>query len=350
MMPHRAEKRGLVARLVEATPLRRRLVIIPSYVVGWLAATGLAPLWLPLAVLVGVFRSRSFIILRLMVFLWVYLSLALITLSAYLAIHCGDERRREEAIFRVSGWYGGSLFRWCVRLLSLSVVVEGGVDMVRGPLLVLVRHASIVDAALPAALLSQKNDLELCYVLKKELRIEPCIDIAGDTGPHCFLDREGPVRRELAKIRGVAQNLGAQAVVIYPEGTRFSEPKRDKAIRSLGRTQPELAAIAASMTHVLPPKAAGVLQLLEAAPQADCLIVAHRGLEGLVTPWDFLDGSVVRRRLEIRIWRIHRERIPCPEERPQWLFERWREVDGFVAEARSSNACRAAGESGRHRC
>jgi 1-acyl-sn-glycerol-3-phosphate acyltransferase len=291
MTPSSAGKRSPVARLVESTPLRRRLVTIPSYGLAWVVTTGLAPLWLPLAALAGLLRRRSFVILRLLLFLWMYLSLALITLCAYLVItiYWGDAARREDAISRASRWYGNALFAWCVRLLSLSVVVEGDGHNLRGPLLVLVRHASIIDAALPAALMSKRKELDARYVLRKELMMDPCLDIAGHAGSHCFVDRDGPRRRELDKIGRVAEHLGEQAVVIYPEGTRFSEPKRDEAIRSLERTQPELATIAASMTHVLPPKVAGVLQLLEAAPGADCLIIAHRG----VPPQNPADRTIV---------------------------------------------------------
>ena len=349
MMPDGAGKRSLVARLVESTPLRRRLVTIPSYCVAWLATTALAPLWLPLGLLVGMFRRRSFVILRLLLFLWMYLSLALLTLCAYVAIYWGDATRRPEATVRVSRWYGHALFTGCVGLLSLSVVVEGDKDNLRGPLLVLVRHASIIDAALPATLLSKKMGLELRYVLRKELMMDPCLDIAGHAGTHCFVDRDGPRRRELDKIRSVAKHLGEQAVVIYPEGTRFSEAKRDKAIRLLERTRPELAALAVSMTQVLPPRVAGVLQLLEAAPGADCLIVAHRGLEGLSSPHDFLNGSAVGRTLEIRMWRIRREDIPAAEQQPRWLFAVWQQVGDFVAGTRSNGAgCRTA-DSARHR-
>lgn len=334
-MPERAEKRGRVAHLIEATPLRRRLITIPGYCLAWVVTTGLAPMWLLLAVLIGMWRRQSFVILRLIVFLWLYLSLALITLSACLAIRVGDAGKRHKRTDRVSRWYGAALFSWCVRLLSLSVVVDGEERDLRGPLLVLVRHASIIDAALPAALLSKKMGLQLRYVLRKELMMEPCIDVIGHARPHCFLDRDGSPRRELCKISTVAQRLGEEAVVIYPEGTRFSEPKRDEAIRSLQRTRPELATIAASMTHVLPPKLAGVLQLLEAAPEADCFVVAHRGLEGFAAPRDFLDGSVVGRQLHVRMWRIPRDGIPRADQQPRWVFGLWREVGDFVAEPSS---------------
>lgn len=162
--------------------------------------------------------------------------------------------------------------------------------------------------------------------------IEPCIDIARHGGPYCFVERNAPRRAELDKIRRIAEHLGEHAVVIYPEGTRFSASKRDAAIQAIEQTRPKLATMAASMRHVLPPRLAGVIQLLEAAPQADCLIVAHRGLEGLATPRDFFDGSAVDRTLEIRMWRIRREHIPSLEQQPGWLFDVWRQVDEFVAE------------------
>ena len=235
-------------------------------------------------------------------------------------------------MFRVSRWYGNALFTCCSRILSLSVVVERDERRLRGPLLFLVRHASIVDAVLPPALLSTSDDLEIRYVLRKELMLEPCLDVIGQCGVHCFVDRDAPARQELLKLRSVAHALGEEAIAIYPEGTRFSPGKRDDAIRALERARPELVPIARSMTQVLPPKVAGVLELLEAAPEADCLVLAHRGLENFAKLGDFLDGSVVGRKLEIKMWRIAKETIPPREHQPRWLFEIWQEVSDFVAE------------------
>jgi 1-acyl-sn-glycerol-3-phosphate acyltransferase len=334
MEPSGSGKRSLVDRLVGARPWTRRLVTIPAYCMAWLVATGLAPLWLPFGAIVGLLRRQSFVVLRLLLFLWVYLSLALVTLMGYLVSLAGDDTRRRRSVFRMSAWYGDSLFRWCMRLFALSVVVATDEPYLSGPLLVLVRHASIVDAALPAALLSKGRRLELRYILRKELMIEPCLDIAGHAGRHCFLDREGAAAGELEKVDAIARDLGEQAVVIYPEGTRFSEAKRVAAIEALGRTRPVLAPIAVRMTHVLPPKLTGVLRLLNAAPQADCLILAHRGLEGFAKPADFLDGEIVGRQLEIRMWRVRRESIPLADDQARWLFDEWRKVDGFVAARR----------------
>ena len=89
------------------------------------------------------------------------------------------------------------------------------------------------------------------------------------------------------------------------------------------------------MTHVLPPKLAGPLAALEAAPNADCLLISHRGLEGLTTPRDFLRRDAVGRKLRVQVQRIASESLPTPAARPMWLFERWKEVDAFAAGVQS---------------
>lgn len=311
----------------------RRLwpLTIPLYCVAWATLTALMPGWLPLSMLLGAWRGRSFVVLRLLVFLWVYLSLALVTLLRSIAVRFGDGQvGRDEALLRLGGWYGAALFTWCVRLLSMSVVIEGKEHLTEGPLVVLVRHASIVDAALPAALFARAR-IPLHYVLKTELRMEPCIDVLGSPRLHAFIDRQGTPLREQRKIATIARSLGDHAIVLYPEGTRFSEAKRVREIEQLERSRPELAAMARSMTHVLSPRLAGPLAALDAAPTADCLIVAHRGLKDLAAPRDFLRGNAVGRELRVCVRRIARQSLPPPPERPRWLFEQWKEVDDFAA-------------------
>jgi len=304
---------------------------IPLYCVAWAALTALIPVWLPLSMLTGAWRGRSFVVPRLLVFLWMYLSLVLVTLLRSLAVRLGGGRAgRDEALLRLGGWYGAALFTWCVRLLSMSVVIEGKEHLTEGPLVVLVRHASLVDAALPAALFGEK-EIPLHYVLKTELRMEPCIDVLGSPRLHAFIDRQGPPLRERRKIATIARSLGDHAIVLYPEGTRFSEEKRARRVQELQHARPELAAIGASMTHVLPPRLAGPLAALDAAPTTDCLIIAHRGLEGLAAPRDFLRGDAVGRELRVCVRRIARQSFPPPPERPRWLFEQWKEVDDFAA-------------------
>lgn len=306
---------------------------VSAYLLLWVTLTALSPVWIPLAVAVGVVRRRSFVLLRLAVFLWVYLTIELIGLTCAAGIYLSAGRnvaQRHDLFFRLECWWGSSLFTWLCRLLSLSTTVEGEEQILPGPVLVLIRHASIIDTALPVMFLSKAKGLRLRYVFKRELLVDPCIDVAGHASPNYFIDRGGSSREELAGIRKLAEDLGDQGVLLYPEGTRFTERKKKIAIERLAKTHPDLVPVAESFLHSLPPKPGGVLTLLDAAPHADVLIVAHRGLEGMAEVADLLSGRVVGKEVQVRIWRINAADIPRGEERRRWLFDQWKRVDEFV--------------------
>jgi len=295
--------------------------------------TALAPVWIPVAFLVGFVRRCSFVVLRLLMFFWVYLSIELIGLVAAAGIYLitpNNIGRRHDLFFGLECWWGASLFQSLCRFLSLSTSIEGDDQILPGPVLVFVRHASIIDTAVPVAFLSKAKGLRLRYVFKRELLVDPCIDVAGHASPNYFIDRGGIAHEELAGIRKLADNLGDEGVLLYPEGTRFTERKKRIALKRLAKTHPELVTVAESFKHSLPPKAGGALTLLDAAPHADVLIVAHRGLEGLAEVTDLLSGAVIGKKVEIRIWRINAADIPRGEARRRWLFDWWKRVDDFV--------------------
>jgi 1-acyl-sn-glycerol-3-phosphate acyltransferase len=315
------------------SPTRRRLMTVSTYGLLWVVLTALAPLWIPGAFVIGLFRRCSFAILRVLMFFWFYLSIELMGLTAAAAIYLvtpGRPERREDLFFRLECWWGSSLFAWLARFLSLSVSIDGEDQILPGPVLVFIRHASIIDTALPVTFISNATGLRLRYVFKRELLVDPCIDVAGHASPNYFIDRGGVVHEELAGIRRLAENLGDQGVLLYPEGTRFTKRKQEIALKRLEKTHPELADIAATFKHCLPPKPGGALGLLDTAPDADVLIVAHRGLEGLANATDLLNGTVVGAQIQIRIWRVSADEIPRGEARRRWLFDWWKRVDDFV--------------------
>jgi len=315
------------------SPTWRRLMTVSTYFLLWVLLTALAPAWIPVSFVIGIFRRCSFVILRLLMFVWFYLAIELLGLTAAAAIYLitlGNRERREDLFFRLECWWGSSLFAWLARFLSLSVSVEGDEQILPGPILVFIRHASIIDTALPVTFISNAKGLRLRYVFKRELLVDPCIDVAGHASPNYFIDRGGPVHEELAGVRKLAENLGDQGVLLYPEGTRFTERKKQIALKRLVKTHPDLAQIAESFKHCLPPKPGGALGLLDAAPGTDVLIVAHRGLEGLANATDLLSGTVVGTEIQVRIWRVSADEIPCGEARRRWLFDWWKRVDDFV--------------------
>ena len=316
------------------SPTKRRLLTVSVYFVTWVVLTVLAPLWIPAAFVVGLFRRKRFVALRLLMFLWAYLVIELIGLTLAAGIYVITPRnieRRQDLFFRLECWWGSALFRWLCRFLSLSVAIEGEEHVLPGHVLVFIRHASIIDTALPVAYISNAQGLRLRYVFKRELLVDPCIDVAGHASPNYFIDRGGSPAEELAGIRSLAIDLGEEGVLLYPEGTRFTERKKRIALARLAKTHPELVPLAESFHHCLPPKPGGALTLLDAAPDADVLFVAHRGLEGLAEVADLLSGSVVGTRIEVKMWRVRSVDIPRGDARRQWLFNAWKQVDDFVA-------------------
>lgn len=317
------------------SPTWRRLMTISVYVLLWILLTVLAPIWIPVAFVIGIFRRASFIILRLLALFWVYFAVELMGLGAagsiYLITLRNVERRRE-LFFHLSCWWGSTLFRSICSLLSLSASIEGEDQILPAPVLVFIRHASIIDTILPVTFLSKPHGLQLRYVLKRELLVDPCVDVAGHVWPNYFIDRGGTAAEEIAGVRRLAEDLDGQGVLLYPEGTRFTERKKKIALERLSKHHPELLPMAESYTHCLPPKLGGALTLLDAAPDTDVLIVAHRGLEGLAEIVDLFGGTVVGTSVEIRVWRVPAADIPDEQqERSRWLFEWWKRVDDFVS-------------------
>ncbi len=307
---------------------------VSTYFLLWVLLSALAPLWIPVAFVVGIFRGCSFVILRLMMFLWAYLATELVGLVAAAGIYLitpGNLERREVLFFRLECWWGNLMFEWLCLFLSLTASIEGEEQILPGPVLVFIRHASIIDTLLPVAFLSNATGLRLRYVFKRELLIDPCLDVAGHASHYYFIDRGGDTDEELANIRQLADNLGERGVLLYPEGTRFTERKKRIAIERLAETHPDLVPLAESLQHCLPPKPGAALTLLDTAPDADVLIVAHRGLEGMAEVSDLLSGAVVGKTVQIRIWRINAADIPQGEARRRWLFGWWKRVDDFVS-------------------
>lgn len=312
--------------------MARRLLTVPAYVLAWVVFSVLSPVWIAVVIVIGIFRRRRFIVLRLMVFLWVYFAAQMLGLTGagliYATTRLGPVRDARLSKLQL-GWASLLLF-WVRRLLQLSLSVQGQEHVGTGPLLIFVRHASIIDTLLPAVLIAKPSGLRLRYVLKRELLIDPCLDVVGHALPNYFVDRGGETERELEQLRRLCDDLDHDAVLLYPEGTRFTTEKRKLVLSSLAKRRPDLQAQAESLTHVLPPKLGGALTLMNAAPDADCLFVAHRGLEGFAEIRHLLDGRVVGSQIEVRMWRTHVDALPAQERRAEWLFAQWLQVNEFV--------------------
>jgi 1-acyl-sn-glycerol-3-phosphate acyltransferase len=320
--------------------LRRRLLTIPGYIIAWSLWLGAAPLWLPLALVVDAVRQSHWVALRAAALLTVYLSCEMMGMAVsggfwlWRSIAGLDDERWTDLHFRLEAWWGTTLFRAVVRIFGLRVEVEGDADLGRGPYLLLLRHASSGDTLLASALVSGPHAIRLRYVLKDELLWDPCLDIVGNRLPHVFVDRfSEDSAREVQRVQELARDLGPRdGVLIYPEGTRFSEAKRRRAIERFQRKgDAKMLEYARSLAFVLPPRPGGALGLLEAAPEADVVLCAHTGFEGAASLARIWKGALLHQVIRVQFRRIPRDEIPTARHaRVSWMLEEWRRVDAWV--------------------
>ena len=303
-------------------------------------ALGLAgwPAWIALALLYDVAhrRWRRLAATRIALMLPVSLTIecvGLLLLFLVFLTTLGAPSRRAAATWHVQQAYTRAHLFVVAKAFALRFEVEGDALVKPGPLLVFIRHASLLDVMLPGVFLAAKHGLRLRYVLKRELLLEPCLDIAGHWLPNHFVARDGvDTHREIDAIRALATNLKpSEAVLLYPEGTLFSASKRERAIATA--SDEAARAHARSLQHLLPCRIGGATALLDAAREVDVLFVAHAGFEGLRNATEIARGDIVGRTIRLRYWRIPASEVPRePAAQVQWLRSQWSMVDGWVGE------------------
>ncbi|MDH4116377.1 MAG: 1-acyl-sn-glycerol-3-phosphate acyltransferase [Acidimicrobiia bacterium] len=318
-------------------PFSRRLITIGVVVILWAVAVGAFPILLVLAAIVDSIRwivaRTPFMATRLMIFGAAYLTVevaGIVAMGAAWVSAIGSERRLLDRTFAIQRWWAETVFRVVRRVFGLTFDADGLDSVVDPDMIIVARHASIVDNLLAAHYITRPHGTHISYVMKSELQVDPCLDIAGNRLPNLFV-RRGVSGAEVASIR----TLGARerTVIIYPEGTRFDPAKLQRALRRL-RSSPDFSAIAETFTHVLPPRLSGTLALLE-TNSGDVVVMAHRGLDGFARIADIWRGAMVGTHVQAEFWRIPREEIPEGRaERAMWLFETWRRLDDWVGGAR----------------
>lgn len=238
------------------------------------------------------------------------------------------------ANFRLQCWWAETLYAGIGRIFAVRSDVSGEAALNGGPLVVFARHASAGDTLLPAVLISARHDMVLRYVLKKELLWDPCLDIVGNRLRNYFVDRQAvDPAQEIEQVAQLADELGPrEGVLIFPEGTRFSTAKQQKALRELGtHADRDLLERARSLHNVLPPKLGGPIALLQRNLRTDLILLAHTGFEGVERMTDLFNGSLIGRVVKVRFWRIARRDIPTdPVALRTFLFDVWKTVDEWI--------------------
>jgi 1-acyl-sn-glycerol-3-phosphate acyltransferase len=315
-------------------------VSVPAVFVLFGLATTLLPLLVVVGVVVDLARGdRRMNLARLFVFLPVYCAAEVVGLTV-LALSWlrdrGDRARFTRTTYRVQGAWTQFLFGAIRRIFSLRFTVRDAERLRPGPAVVLVTHASIVDTLLPTALLSVPLGMKLRFVLKEELLVVPCLDVAGHRVPNCFVSRSGQnTAEEVGRVRNLAADLGADdAVLLYPEGTRFTPKKLARALEKLERSAPERHARLAAARMVLPIQPGGVLGVFEAAPEADLVVVSHVGLHGTAELSDIAKNGLASRDVTVFVDRYPRAEIPSDSTKLlAWLDAKWLEIDARLVES-----------------
>jgi 1-acyl-sn-glycerol-3-phosphate acyltransferase len=329
------------------TWLVRRLVVAPAMVLVTVLVLVTVPVWVFLALAASPLVQGRLRPLRL---LWVVLlhmvleSLILLELlGLWIASGFGLWLRRpffQRIHYDIAQTYLVIFFREARRVLRLRIVTQGPTpDAFPGePLLVCCRHAGPGDSFTLMYALMHWYHREPRVVLKDTLAWDPAINVLLSRLPSRFISPNPRAGDDLeADVAELARDLDENdAFVIFPEGGNYTPERRQRAIDKLRRLGLEaMATRAERMTHVLAPRPGGLLAALDAAPEADVVLVAHTGLDHLMTVSDLWRELPMDKQLIMRWWRVPREEIPTGrEERIDWLFTRWEEIDRWVAEHR----------------
>lgn len=323
-------------------PLLRRFVTIPVVVLLFVISWAGSPVLIPLALAVDLIRwtatRRPWMATRLILFLMAYTLAETIGVVAlgltWLTSAGGRLYELHRPTFAIQRAWAGFVLTACRIVFGLRISATGLEAVFPAPYLLIARHASIVDNLLPAWFVSRTHRIHIRYVMKQELLVDPALDIAGNRLVNVFVRRgSGESESDVTSIRSLAATLPTdEAILIYPEGTRFSAAKRDRALEILSRRNPRMHERVGGIANLLPPRLGGTLALLDAC-QADVVVMAHRGLDGFARVADIWRGAMVRRQVDVEFWRIPRSQIPeGRNERADWLFDLWGRVDTWVGE------------------
>ncbi|HEX8121843.1 MAG TPA: 1-acyl-sn-glycerol-3-phosphate acyltransferase [Solirubrobacteraceae bacterium] len=311
------------------------LTLLFPIVLGGAAVVDLA-LW--------VVRRKPWMAVRLVAFAWWFLVGELRGIAGLAGIYAitggplgrGSVRRRE-LVYDLRIHWARSHLGGIRTLFRLGLEVEGLELAGPGPVLILIRHASIIDNTLPDAIVGHAHGLGLRFVLKRELQMLPTIDIGGRWVPTNFVRRasDDPAG-EIAKLRRLAHGLGeGEGILIYPEGTRQTPEKLRAAQKAIAERQPHIAPLADRLRHVLPPRLGGPVALLDEARGVDVVLMAHVGLDGFEYIRDVWAGGLVGTTVRVRFWRFAADEVPEDEdERVRWLYARWQTLDDWIGEHR----------------
>ncbi len=325
----------------------RRLVVLPVIVLFTVLIWVTLPVWLIGAAALSPILPGRWRALRLIWLMILYLTCETVMLAVMLGlwVSSGFGAKMRTPYFEgihydlVQGvmWV---FFREAKRVLNLTIGTDGPApDAHPGvPILVACRHAGPGDSFTLIHALMHWYDREPRVVLKDTLAWDPMIGVILRRIPARFISPTPGASEDLeSQITALARGLDENdAFVIFPEGGNFTPERRQRGIDRLRKLGMErMAERADAMIHVIAPKPGGFIAALDGAPDADVVLVAHTGLDHMLTVADVWRELPMDKRIVMRWWQVPRDEIPAGrEERIEWLFGWWERIDAWIAENR----------------
>lgn len=296
----------------------------------------LLPLWVPLMLLGDAVRLKwRFPLLRFTMFGLLWSWLETLGLISAVALWMTGQSRNQDLNYRLQKLWTRGVVGALSLTVGLHIDVEGADKLSDGPFIALCRHASLADSVMSAWVFTVRSRLRPRYVLKKELKLDPCLDVVGHRLPNYFLDRKASnVAMELQGLETMASGLGVRDIaVIFPEGTRANGEKRQRILDQLRVKSPERAGRLQNLRYLMAPKTAGVTALLAAVPNAKVITMWHAGFDGM----DSFRGIVKHLaksavRVQVRVTEHQRATVATGEAFVAWLDEQWIAMDASVAQ------------------
>lgn len=304
-------------------------------------ASLLAPVAIPALAVADLVRLRTSLpSVRVFLFALQYLindSVEILAAGPYWVLAGFGTRLRSPASVerhqRLQQWSLDLLERRAEQLLGLridlsdedhaSLVGENGLR----PVIVISRHVSLFDAALPG-LVTHRAGFTARGIIMAELLADPGFDLLYARLGSVFIPRNDgqSARKAIARmVDGAGRNT---AYILFPEGRLFRPDALARSIERLSVSDPERAKRLGDLSSVLPPRPGGLLTLLEALPEADVVVVDHRGLDGHQRLADFIRSAPVDRPITVAVRRIPRSEIPSePNAQTRWLDDLWLGLD-----------------------
>ena len=204
---------------------------------------------------------------------------------------------------------------WIETLVGIDLRIVGSLPKHPSPL-VIANHRSWFDIVVLQRVLLQHSPI-VKFLIKRELIWVPVLGwicLALNLPRLRRGQGEGAQRQDFATIREASKAMEEEggALLIFPEGTRFTEGKR--------RAQ------ASPYKELLRPKPAGLRITLSAAPPKTPLIDITLAYEGDANFWHCLGGATSR----IHVI-IDPQPHPTKDQTRPWLQSRWQEKDFLVA-------------------